>query len=452
MSVDPEPVTTSPAPEYCTNCGAEIPPTGHYCPRCGALKPSARYAGLPVAGDRRHRAPQPTYYRPTRMNWRVVIKGISAFVMVTFIIQILVSLFTLIYGIHLVVPDILDVWKGYTLFLVIPVIVELVLLSGYALLVWYLFLVGAIVAACTWVLLSGYKGFAKELGMKAKSREHSAIFDTCGLMFATLFFSVLVVILLKPSAADVPSTGSLTENLFLLANASVWEEIAVRVLLIGLPMVAVDLARRDYRRKAYSYLLGGGFKLGIPEVSLIIISAMIFGFAHYLGGWGSWKIVPAAVGGFAFGYLFLRYGIAASIMLHFGTDYLSMPMEVFNSNGLTLLLSLAILVWLGFGLLFFVYYTVRVGEFFSGKKYMEGRSATAATPWSDPRMQVHAYYQPRETQHTVQVHYGPASGQIPQAPPPRQGFGGGYVCPICGYMQARWMDGKFQCLRCGHSG
>jgi hypothetical protein len=384
------------------------------------------------------------------MNWRVVVKGISAFVMLTFVIQILVSLFTLIYGIHLVVPDILDVWKGFELFLIVPVIVNIFSLSGYTLLVWYFFLVGAIVAACTWVLLSGFKGFAKELGMNAKSREHSIIFETCGLMFATLFFSVLVVVLLNPSQADVPSTGTLTENLFLLANASVWEEIAVRVLLIGLPMVAVDLARKDYRRKARSYLLGGGFKLGTPEVTLIIVSATIFGFAHYLGGWGAWKIVPASVGGLAFGYLFLKYGIAASIMLHFGTDYLGMPSDVFNSNGLTLLLGLAILIWLGFGLLFFVYYTVRISEFFSGKKYLDGRAAPAATPWSDPRMQVRAYYQPPETQHTVQVYYGPPSGQAHQAPPPRQGFGGGFVCPICGNTQARWIDGKFQCLRCGH--
>lgn len=386
------------------------------------------------------------------MNWRVVIKGISAFVMVSFIIQILVSLFTLIYGIHIVVPDILDVWRGYTLFLVIPVIVDIVLLSGYTLLVWYFFLVGAIVASCTWVLLSGYKGFLKELTMTAKSREHSAIFDTAGLLFATLFFSVFVVLLLNPPESGLPSTLTLSEKLFQLANASVWEEIAVRVLLIGLPMVAVDLSRNNSGRKAYSYLLGGGFKLGIPEVALIIVSAVIFGFAHYLGGWGAWKIVPAAVGGFAFGYLFLRYGIAASIMLHFGTDYLGMPIDVFNSNGLKLLIGLTILVWLGFGLLFFVYYTIRVGEFFSGKKYMEGVPAVAANPWNDPRMQVSVYYQPPETQQTVQVHYGPASGQVPHTPPPRQGIGGGYVCPICGNTQARWIDGKFQCLRCGHLG
>ena len=76
---------------------------GHYCPACGALKPSARYAGMPIAGDRRHWVPQPTYYRQTKLNWRVIVKGLSAFAMITFIIQILASLNTLIYGIHLVV-------------------------------------------------------------------------------------------------------------------------------------------------------------------------------------------------------------------------------------------------------------------------------------------------------------------------------------------------------------
>ncbi len=412
---------------------------------CGAIKPSSAFKGVPPAGNRRTWTGYPVGLRPASAGpgWRKVAKTIAAFVMLTFVAQIALSLVTLVYGIQFVVPAILDEWSGFDLFLVLPVIVTIVKISGYTLVGFYFFLIAAIAASCTWIFVSSYDGFSKELAMKAKSRIHSPLFETCGLLFATLFFSLLVALLSNPSSGEVPDGGTLSENLFLLANASVWEELAVRVLLIGIPMIFVDVVRRHRQPKLYSYIIGGGFEMGRPEVVLIMASSIVFGYAHFASGWGAWKILPATVGGIAFGYLFLKFGLAASIMLHFGTDYLSMPVQVFDNIGLTALTGVGILLWAAFGLLFFTYYLTRIVEYIQGGPVVKVSPVMAPAQYQYPS-QYQAQYPAQNWR--PQVQYGPQ----PAYRPPQTVFSGGYVCPVCGNTEARWVDGRFQCLRCGH--
>jgi hypothetical protein len=147
--------------------------------------------------------------------------------------------------------------------------------------------------------------------------------------------------------------------------------------------------------------------------------------------------------GVAFGYLYLRYGIAASITLHFAYDYLSMPGEVFSED-LLLLLGVLLLIWLAAGAVFTGYYVVRIIEFLTGNKYWEEQPMPVAyaAPYPPP------YYQPQPYAQYPQPSPGPQSpyGPQPQLFDPSRG----YVCPTCGNLEARWVDGRFQCLRCGH--
>ncbi len=398
------------------------------------------------------------YLQPVkRTDFRIVIKTISAFIMLTFIVQLALSLGTLLYGANLVIPDILDTWSGFTLFLVVPVIVDLFTLSGYLLLTYYLFLVFAIFVSCLWVLLTSYNRFKDELTMKAKSREHSALFDTIGLLFATVFFSAVIGIIVNPSQDDLPSTDSVSEMLFVLANASVWEEIAVRVLFIGIPLIFVDMVRRTRQKRWYSYAIGGGISIGAPEAILIVVSSLVFGIGHFTGGWGVWKILPATVGGLAFGYLFMKFGIAASIMMHFGTDYISMPSEVTGSTGLLILTGIGLLIWLGVGFGLFAYYVTRVVEFLTGKRYFGPQPEPYPQPWGYPPAYPYAqasqyapaYQQPQQSAVWQQPGTDPLPPPVTYGPPVRSWFTDGYVCPSCGFSQARWVDGRFQCLRCG---
>ena len=59
------------------------------------------------------------------------------------------------------------------------------------------------------------------------------------------------------------------------------------------------------------------------EWVLLIISSVAFGAAHYLAGsgWDIGKVSTAALAGFAMGFVYLRYGAYAPILLHWFFDY-----------------------------------------------------------------------------------------------------------------------------------
>ena len=394
-------------------------------------------------------------YRPVakRSPWRRTVKAVMAYMMLSVVLSLVAGLVTLVYGVGLVAPDILDNpdWEdGYTLFIVVPVFIDLFTISGYALFAYYMLIVAAIIACCAWVFLSSYNGFLKELTMKAEPRMHSQIFEISGLIFVEMFALLVVVfiaVLLGISETETGVTGTTSELLFLLANASVWEELIVRVLMIGLPLVIIDLMIRKSHRKWRSYLLGGGFSFGTPEIVLMTASAAIFGYAHYIGGWEAWVVPWDALGGITFGYLFLKHGLASAVVLHFAIDYRGMPTEVFGfSEGYELVL---FMLWMALGAVFTVYYLVRVAEFLAGRKYLEER-----VQYFMPYQMLPSPYPPITQQWTQNL----PQGQIPSPPMDHRaqlnvqtqpGFYGGYVCPYCGNTEARWVNGRFECLRCG---
>jgi len=294
---------------------------------------------------------------------------------------------------------------------------------------WYLLLVSTIVLSAIWVFLRSARGFVGELTMKSEARNHSPFFDVCGLMFAVFFINtaiVLAMMAIGSEIADPIEEMEPWELLIILANASVWEELVVRVLMIGLPLIAVDAAMRRGLRKPHKYLLGGGISIGRVEVALILVSSVIFGFGH-LEGWGVWKVFPSGLAGVAFGYIYLRHGLAASILLHFSFDYLSMPLLVFDDSlALTIAVGVGILLWIGLGLLFAIYFTIRIVEFLRGRTLFDPEGVGADRPLAHERARF--------------------SGGGGAMPPPSGSY---FVCPVCGSTGARWMGGKLQCLSCG---
>ena len=112
-------------------------------------------------------------------------------------------------------------------------------------------------------------------------------------------------------------TGTGPQAVFSYAEAAVWEEVVSRIIPIGIPMVVV--AGLCGRRDCLRYLLGG---FGMTRVALVlmVVSAVIFGMAHE-GSWGAWKILPTVVAGLMMSYLYIRFGVHASIVFHFLMDY-----------------------------------------------------------------------------------------------------------------------------------
>ena len=328
--------------------------------------------------------------RSSALPWRRLGRGASAAVMLTFAAYLVVCLGALIAGIDLVLPVIGE--HSYSLHIALIALIPVVTVSGAALEAWYILLVCTILASAGWLMVKSAKRFFNEITMKGKPRDHSPFFDMCGLMFAVLFINTAIVLVMMSTGNDpVTPTESMAdwELLFLLANASVWEELIVRVLLLGLPLIVVDIARGMRARKPHKYILGGGIDIKWGETALVVISSMIFGFAHF-DAWGLWKVFPASVAGVAFGYMFLKHGLPAAIMLHFSFDYLSMPLAVFDpSFAVQAIIGIGILLWVGMGLIFTIYFAIRITEFLSGQLLFEGEppSRTAVTaaamqpPW-----------------------------------------------------------------------
>ncbi|UCH31140.1 MAG: CPBP family intramembrane metalloprotease [Candidatus Bathyarchaeota archaeon] len=92
------------------------------------------------------------------------------------------------------------------------------------------------------------------------------------------------------------------------------------------------------------------------EWIMVVLTALLFGLAHYYGGWGPGKISQAAISGLIFAVAYLYYGIQAPILLHwffnyyFNVFYLSLN---YYSSGVDLLFLswsanffLGILLWL----------------------------------------------------------------------------------------------------------
>jgi hypothetical protein len=129
-----------------------------------------------------------------------------------------------------------------------------------------------------------------------------------------------------------------------------------------------------------------------------------------------------------------------------------MPTDVFSSSseGLGILTILLMLFWALLGSVLFAYYVIRVVEFFSHKTFFEDKPAGVGIPGVDPRLHM-PYPQPYSyaPHQQVQPMYQSNMGVVTPGPTVGHGYSGGYVCPACGYTQARWSEGKFQCLRCG---
>ncbi|MDA4132423.1 MAG: CPBP family glutamic-type intramembrane protease, partial [Thaumarchaeota archaeon] len=141
-------------------------------------------------------------------------------------------------------------------------------------------------------------------------------------------------------------TGGLSGDSFLLfldlTISPLIEEVGFRFFLIGVPVfVLVLLATRPSARKLVKTLwrpsaaweegaLPGAGQLRVPSdtlknfaIFLIAVSSILFGLAHYLSGagWDIGKVSEAALDGVALGYLYVRYGLHASILFHWAVDY-----------------------------------------------------------------------------------------------------------------------------------
>jgi len=216
-------------------------------------------------------------------------------------------------------------------------------LKGPVLIVWFAVIAAAIIMSCAFLfgrglrplLKGGSEHLERNIGSLLRDRDNDLI-ATSRTYIGALFFSLSVVILFNLMEQPTPVPDILSERvpiwirMVTLANASVWEEIITRVLMIGVPLSVFALMKQG-KGPALKALIGGHGSVSVPAAVLIVISAALFGLAHI--GWGIWKIVPTFVMGLLFGYLYVKIGLHATIALHFLFDYSSFLAELTGQQG-----------------------------------------------------------------------------------------------------------------------
>jgi hypothetical protein len=441
--------------QFCANCGSRAQENSQFCATCGSPL-------WPMQTLRPSPPPPGVFYPPEQKTTKEMLKevgrGIAAIGLVLMTLLLIVNVAILIWGGSVVLPIASDPTQGSSLFLIIPwtdPLLTFLDLTGAAFAIYYIILIFAITGSFIWLIWKSRKAFKDEISFRPLRSGHSPLYVVGTIFFAVLAFDTLYAIMLtlldvQIITPDFPNY-ELWQLLQGLASASVWEELIVRVLYIGVPLFVIDLLNKKVTNPKH-YLLGGGFKLGAKELALLWISSGLFAYGHIVS-WDAWKIVPAWVAGLAFGYLFLRIGLYASIVLHFAFDYLSMPMDLTSSLLVTLTLGLVLLFWELIGGVYLLVHIRRMILYLSGAG---GKPKPQATTYANaPRP---PYYnspmQPPGPQFEPQP---PGTGQVarpegagPSASfPMNQSSQGFFSCKYCGWTEARYRDNRLECSRCG---
>jgi len=383
-----------------------------------------------------------------------LVMGLGTYAAVALAILMAVNVAISIWGIGLVWPH-MDM--HIYLFVITPFIYNFAKLGDWAFMGYYIFLVAAIVASFAWMIYKSIRPLTDELQVKYPKEGHSPLYTMGTVLFAILAMNAAYYFVIEAFGAvtNTPSfsTKELWQLIYSYAQAAVWEELVSRVLLIGIPLFLIDsaLRRRDPglgSKKFHRYILGGGFTIGRKEAALMVFSSIMFGSAHVFA-WDLYKVLPAAVAGLAFAYLYLKLGLYASIMMHFATDFMTIPLNVWpDSLGVTTILGLLVLAWLIVGVPYVVLY------FAKGLGWVLGRRVWPDLPPVEP-VPAGAYSSPPypapviayPPMHTAPQYAPPANYPVP--PAPRSERSDVYICQNCGNREAVYTDGKFVCTRCG---
>ena len=239
-------------------------------------------------------------------------------------------------------------------FMFIPLSIPLEISHGALFFAIWAIFVGCLVAAA----LSG-EGFLKSI--RESLSKPISVAKTSFLyvmpLVATGLFSATVLIS-EFQATHGVQTGSLnfppqTNPYYILLNlayAPIDEEFAFRITAIGIPIAIILLYsyRADPRvlgirrrvslvlltlfspelaksRLGHKSVAANGLIRGISatEWALILVTSLMFGFAHILygGGWEIGKVSTACLAGFVFAVMYVSYGAYADILLHWFFNY-----------------------------------------------------------------------------------------------------------------------------------
>ena len=191
---------------------------------------------------------------------------------------------------------------------------------------WVLYLILFVIA-----ILGPKKDFLKALSPIISFGKYDARLNY--MIGITKWFSILILISVLinfvQEGMGVDIVPPLTDNdliqFFYVSLAPLIEEFGFRLILLGIPLFALYSSKSSI--KYFVKCLWRPDNLDIVDskkaLFLIIFVGVLFGFAHIAFGdsWSEGKFAQATASGIILGWVYLRYGFVASLLIHWATNY-----------------------------------------------------------------------------------------------------------------------------------
>ena len=150
---------------------------------------------------------------------------------------------------------------------------------------------------------------------------------------ATKWFSILILISVLinfvQEGFDIEIIPPISDNdliqFFYVSLAPITEEFGFRLIMIGIPLFALYSSKSSV--KYFARCLWTPTNLDIYDfkkaIFLIVFVGILFGFAHIAFGdsWSVGKFAQASASGIILGWVYVRYGFVASLLIHWATNY-----------------------------------------------------------------------------------------------------------------------------------
>lgn len=312
-------------------------------------------------------------------------KGYNLFVGLLAILWLVMVAMDLIFLVYLYRPNFLNfVTIHFPLFVIVPLPVLITYLPGLFTAVWLGFVMLALIVFFVMVL---YRGSIKF--------ENSSLYRLSEFFALNYFLSVVYFLLISyaghPVITPISPSTPFYFNLFDLTNAGLYEELISRVAYIGIPLFLYYTYSISGKRSAsrpqnipwYRIMWGGGYKFGKPELTVLVISSLIFGFAH-VTSWDLSKVPQAALGGVLLGILYLRFGLYADVLFHFSIDASAVLLpqgygDPLATASTTSLFGIIVLIFLAAGAVVIISYIVQAMKSMKGRNgYLQALSSQYA--------------------------------------------------------------------------
>jgi len=166
-----------------------------------------------------------------------------------------------------------------------------------------------------------------------------------GLVNATTWFTILIlasiIIDFIQSGFGVkiesPTSQNNLINFFQITVSPLTEEVGFRVILIGIPLFLLFAHHANWKTFFKSLWRPSAY-LQITNnrkvLALIITIGLFFGAAHIISGnpWSTGKFIQAAIAGIIIGWVYVRYGLAPAILIHWATNFFIFSYSYFMSD------------------------------------------------------------------------------------------------------------------------